>query len=64
MIVFKATIKQLTTRFKPLALLMARNGRKTLRIRNTFNTDNISALFDLAPSGPDSKGLVLLKHLS
>lgn len=56
-IVFSATIKQFTTRFKPLALLIARNGRNTLRIRNTFNTDNMSALFDLVPSGPESNGL-------
>ena len=27
--------------FNPLALLIARNGRNTLKIRNTLSTDNI-----------------------
>jgi len=31
--------KKLT--FKPLALLIARSGRKTLRIRNTLSIENI-----------------------
>ena len=57
--VLRATTKQLTTCFKPLALLMARNGRSTLRIRSTLSTDNIWVLSDLEPPS-DINGLKLI----
>ena len=38
-----------TFTFKPFARLMARSGRKTLRIRNTLSTDNIWALLAFSP---------------
>ena len=47
-----------TITFKPLALLIARNGRNTLRIRSTLSTENIWALLFFSPVRVN-KGIII-----